>query len=440
MRRKIIVRGPALSNSGYGVQTRFALEALKSHQDKFDIFLIVTGWGRTGWLIEDNDERKWIDDLVQKTQFYFQQHNSNPPPFDLSLQVTIPGEFEQIANFNVGYTAGIESTKAPPEWIQKSNLMNKIITTSNHTKDTLLSTTYRVKVDNNNDMDLRVMVPTEAVSYSIRNYEPKQIPLNLESSFNFLSVAQWGPRKNVEATISSFINEFLNDEDVGLILKMNTTKNCLMDKEYTEVKLTNFIDSVVSGRKRKCKIYFLHGNMTDEEMAGLYSNPKIKALVTTTHGEGFGLPIFEAVCNGLPVIAPAWSGHLDFLFAPKRDKETGKIKMKPFFTKIDYDIAQVQKDAIVPGIIQEDSKWCFVKNYSVRSAMREVFKNHATAVSQANKLKEYVLQTFGVDEQNNKFVNAIIDQLPKAMFENDTFSKIESELKERNILDDIIGL
>ena len=46
MRQKVIVKGPALSQSGYGEQTRFALRALKSREDLFDIFLINIGWGK----------------------------------------------------------------------------------------------------------------------------------------------------------------------------------------------------------------------------------------------------------------------------------------------------------------------------------------------------------------------------------------------------------
>jgi len=57
-------------------------------------------------------------------------------------------------------------------------------------------------------------------------------------------------------------------------------------------------------------------------MQSLYNNPRIKALVNLSHGEGFGLPMFDAACHGLPVIAPSWSGHCDFLHMPLKN---GKI-------------------------------------------------------------------------------------------------------------------
>ena len=142
---------------------------------------------------------------------------------------------------------------------------------------------------------------------------------------------------NFDLTLNkSFLKEFKNDADVGLVLKLNVAKNCVMDKVACEKRVEAVKKKVADA---KCKIYLLHGNMSEEEMAGLYTHPKIKALVSTTHGEGFGLPLFEAVCNGLPVIAPKWSGHVDFLLAPL--KEDGKVRMRNHFTSIEIGRAHV---------------------------------------------------------------------------------------------------
>ena len=67
-KKKILVRGPALSISGYGVQTRFALHALKRYEEYFDIFLTNINWGQTGWLYEDTEERRWLDYTITKTK------------------------------------------------------------------------------------------------------------------------------------------------------------------------------------------------------------------------------------------------------------------------------------------------------------------------------------------------------------------------------------
>ena len=64
MKKKILVRGPALSRSGYGEHVRMVLRSLKTREDILDIYLMNTGWGRTGWNWEDDEERRWFDSLL----------------------------------------------------------------------------------------------------------------------------------------------------------------------------------------------------------------------------------------------------------------------------------------------------------------------------------------------------------------------------------------
>ena len=130
MIKKILVKGPALSRSGYGEQTRFALRALSAYPDLFDVYLVNIQWGHTGQ-ISDIKERSALDNCLLKTA----QHISQNGTFDISLQVTIPNEFEKIAPVNIGYTAGIETTKVAPEWIEKCNdVVDKVVVVSNHSK------------------------------------------------------------------------------------------------------------------------------------------------------------------------------------------------------------------------------------------------------------------------------------------------------------------
>ena len=65
-------------------------------------------------------------------------------------------------------------------------------------------------------------------------------------------------------------------------------------------------------------VYLLHGSLSTEEMNRLYNHPKVKSLVSLTHGEGFGRPLLEASMTGLTVIASAWSGQLDFCLSQRR--------------------------------------------------------------------------------------------------------------------------
>lgn len=102
--KTILVRGPALSRSGYGEQTRFALRALRAYEERFNILLVNTSWGHTGWIADTGEERDWYDYILARGH----QHLQQQLPIDISLQVTIPNEWEKLAEVNIGYTAGIE--------------------------------------------------------------------------------------------------------------------------------------------------------------------------------------------------------------------------------------------------------------------------------------------------------------------------------------------
>tara|TARA_Y100000310_G_scaffold301781_1_gene338548 strand:+ start:779 stop:2767 length:1989 start_codon:yes stop_codon:yes gene_type:complete len=389
MKKKVLVRGPALSSSGYGEHARFILRALRAHENYYEIFFENINWGQTGFLIEDNEERKWMDFLLGKTQHYKQSGGQ----FDVSIQVTIPPEWQKLCPVNIGVTAGIETTRIAPVWIEKCQLVDKIIVPSEHARHAFDNTFYNLKNDQTGqEVEFRNHTPIEVIHYPVKDITPQKLQLKFEHDYNFLTVAQWGPRKNLDNTIKWFIEEF-KDEEVGLVVKASTRKNNLGDRILCRNRLGAFVSKYPD---RKCKIYLVHGNMTEEEMSGLYTHPQIKAIVSTTHGEGFGLPLFEAAYNELPVIAPNWSGHVDFLYAPKKDKK-GKAKNKPHFTKIDYNIAPIQKEAVWEGVLQADSQWCFPKEHSYKSALRDVYKNYGPCKSEAKKLAKYLKENFTKD-------------------------------------------
>ena len=402
MRKRILVRGPALSRSGYGEHTRFLLRALRSREDIFDVFLHNVNWGKTGWIWEQNEEREWFDQVIMKTIEY-SQHGGQ---FDVSMQVTIPNEWEKLAPINIGVTAGIETTKVSPQWVEKSMLMDRIITISEHSKQTYENTSYQAQNNQTGEVinDFRCTTPIDVVHYPVKDYEPAVLDLDFETDFNFLAVAQLSPRKNMPNTIKWFVEEFI-DKEVGLILKLSHTNNSISDRLHT----TNLLKQLANEYPdRKCKIYLLHGSMTDEEMTALYQHPKVKALVTLAHGEGFGLPIFEAAYNELPVIAPDWSGHLDFLYVPVKDKKTGKEKLKAHFAKVKYNLQPIQKEAVWDGVLQADSMWCYAEQGSYKMRLREVHKDYNRFKSQAKKLNGWIRENFTAEQQYEEFVDIVL--------------------------------
>ena len=401
--KKVLVKGPALSQSGYGEQTRFALKALRKYPEFFDIYLLNTTWGRTGWIWEDTEERQWIDGLLQKTMAYTQAGGQ----FDTSLQVLTPIEWQALAPENIGYTAGIETTKVAPEWINPSQGMDKIIVTSNHAKFGLENTSYPAKNNAGQDVMAKISTPITVVNYAVRKTEPDEnFEIELPCEENFLVVAQWSPRKNMEQTVRSFVEEFI-DKEVGLVVKTSTACNAVVDRQFTAARLKELLRDYPD---RKCKVMLLHGDVTDQEMCALYRNPKIKALISLAHGEGFGLPIFEAVCNGLPVIAPAWGGQTDFIYMEQRRKKNKKVtkQVVPMISTVEFDVKPVQPEAVWQGFIVPDAGWCFPKDFRYKARLRECLKNYGPLKSQAKKLQEHVLEHFTEERQYKQFAEAML--------------------------------
>ena len=217
MKKKIFVRGPVLSQSGYGEQARFALRCLRSREDLFDIYINPINWGQTGWIWEDNEFRRWMDERIAITSDLVAQKQMQP---DMSLQITIPNEFQKLAPLNYGYTAGIETTNVSPGWLVKANEMDGMIVISEFAKTGFTDTIATAQnQETGEEMPYRMETGITAVNYAVRNIEPEEIPnFELDKNFNFLVVSQMGPRKNMENTLLWWVEEFI-DQNVGLIIK-----------------------------------------------------------------------------------------------------------------------------------------------------------------------------------------------------------------------------
>ena len=398
MLKKVLIKGPVLSRSGYGEQARFALRALQSRPDLFDIYIVNIPWGRTGQISAVDEEANLIHEILMKTQAYVQQKGQ----FDVSLQVTIPNEFEKIAPVNIGYTAGIETTKVSPQWIAKSNeTVDKIIVVSNHSKKVFEQTKYDVKDQAGNEhKGWGLQVPVETVNYPVRMFEPKELSIEFRTNKNFLAVAQWGPRKNLENTIKWFVEAFADDEDVGLVVKTSTASDSAMDRELTQKRLEALLKAC---GPRKCSVYLIHGEVSPGNLAWLYEHPTMKAMINIGHGEGYGLPLFEAAYHGLPLITTTWSGQMDFICKPNK-----KGKQVPRVIKVDYDIKEVQKHAVWNGVIQADSKWAYAKENSYKRALKESLEKETHWRNEAEALKNHIHKNFSSEIIYSNFVEEVL--------------------------------
>ena len=405
MKKKIFVRAPVLSATGYGEQSRFALRALRSQEDLFDIYIQPIPWGKSGWIWRNNEEREWIDARIAETQILLSQKNLKP---DMSLQITIPNEFQKMAPINIGYTAGIETDRVAPLWLQKGNEMDKILVVSEHAK----SSYQRTHVTLSDDRKYALGTTIDVVHETTPLAESESIPeFNPRHDFNFLAVSQFGPRKNFENTIKWFVENF-KDQDVGLILKTSIKGGSHLDLLATEKNLKAILAPF---EDRKCSVSLLHGDLSEGQMRALYEHDKVKCLVNIAHGEGFGLPLFEAARLALPIITVPWSGQLDFLRHNGED----------LFTKVAFAMKPVQDTAVWEGVIQKNSMWAYADEGSFKESLTWVLNNHDEALTTANKLQPLLQAKFDTEKLYKGFCEAIWSPSDEELEWLDTKSTLE---------------
>ena len=257
--------------------------------------------------------------------------------------------------------------------------------------------------------ELRNYTPVDVVNYPVKSFEPVEdiVNMKLDTKFNFLTVAQTGPRKNVNNLVAGFVEEFHDDKDTGLVIKLFTRNNSVIDREETTINLQRILRNWPD---KKCKVYLLHGAMTDAEINSLYNNKKIKGYVSLTHGEGFGLPLFEAAYNGLPVIVPPWSGQMDFLMAPsatRSKKKNAKPKLTPHCLQVEYTLQPIPDEVVWDGVLIKESMWAVPNIDNARKRMRDLKGNYRKWKTTATRLKKHINDNFTEEKVYGDFVESV---------------------------------
>jgi len=407
MKPMMIFVAPVQSRSGYGEHSRDILRALFKI-DKYDISVLPIRWGATPL----NALKKGIDDDILSKLLYVPQLPRKP---DISIQLTVPNEFQQMADFNVGITAGIETNMCSAQWLEGLNRMNFNIVPSKFVKNVFEGTAYTKNDQATNQVvgqlksEKPIFVLFEGANTSIYRKEksiPTQIRLTLNEipeDFLFLFVGHWlqgglgHDRKDVGMLIKTFLETFRNRKTKpALLLKVGNTFSH-MDRMETVNKIESIKHSVKGNLPN---IYLLFGELTAEEMNGLYNHSKVKAHISFTKGEGFGRPLLEATFSEKPVIVSGWSGHVDFLPPSLALLLPGEVK-------------QVHPSAVWNGVIEAQSKW-FNVNYSFASnTMLDLFNRYDMYLPNAKVLADKNKHEFSFDKMVEEFDKILTENVPK---------------------------
>lgn len=403
----LVFQAPFFTRSGYGDHARDILRSL-FQLDKYDVKIVPMRWGNTPQNQADPTSefgQKMLANVVT-------QVNRKP---DIFIQMSVANEFEPKGTFNIGITAGVETTVIPKEFIDGANKMDLILVPSQFTKSLFDKTQYQEQNTQTKEVirTFKTEKPVEVLFEGVDieryvNFPPAQNDIleGIQTDFNFLFVGHWlkgnlgQDRKDVGMVIKTFATVFKylpKDKRPGLILKTSHAGFSVIDRENIREKIEN----VIKDLSDVPPIYLLHGDLSDTEMAQLYNHPKVKAMVSFTKGEGYGRPLAEFATTGKPMLVSNWSGQVDFL--PKEHT-----------ILLDGTLTDVHESAADKFLLKE-SKW-FTVNYSdAANKMYQLFNDYDSHLKQSSGLRTNIINNFTLDkmtEELDKIMDKYVGNVP----------------------------
>jgi glycosyltransferase involved in cell wall biosynthesis len=396
--------------------------------DKYDIKIIPLRWGNTPQNQVDGESEfgRWMLERV------ITEVGEKP---DVFMQVSVANEFEPKGHYNIGVTAGVETTIAPKDFIDGSNKMDLIIVPSNFTKQNLGGTVYQQKDNQTGEIvgEIKTTTPIEVLFEGVDTEifskgSNKDVLANVKEDFNFLIVGHWlkgdlgQDRKDIGMAIKTFATVFQympKDKRPGLIVKTSHAGFSVIDREGTREKL----ESVLKSFGEKCpSIYLLHGDMEETDMSNLYHHPKVKAMISFAKGEGYGRPMAEFTLTGKPIIASGWSGQMDFL------PTDNAVLLEGSLTPVHESAAD--------QFCMKEAQW-FTANYSnAANKIYDVYNNYNAYLQKSAGLKENTLKNFTLDKMNEKFeqiLNTYVKEQPKLVpFNMPTVNSTKMQIPKLN--------
>ena len=400
----LVVSCPIDTYSGYGARARDFVQSIID-TDKYDVKILSQRWGGTrfGYLKDHKNDSLASRIIAQLTQ--------QP---DIWIQITVPNEFQKVGKYNIGVTAGIETTLCDPSWIQGCNNMDLVLVSAQHAKKVFEESKFNMQDPNTGQVTGQVELTTKVEvlfeGADIEKYTPLAWPVkldlnNIPEMFCFLTIGHWLPgaigedRKNIGYTIKAFLETFKNKKDQpALILKVQAgSGTSIMDREAVLDKI-DAIRQTVKGKLPN--IYLLHGDMTDAEVNELYNHGKVKAMISLTKGEGFGRPLLEFSLVNKPIIASGWSGHTDFLDVQ-------------FVKQIGGTLNNVHPSAVVDKMILGESLWFRPDDALVGKALKDVFEDYKIYKDLAKRQGYKSRTEFSYEKMRETLDNLLTQYIPE---------------------------
>ena len=411
MKNTFVISCPIDTYSGYGARSRDFVKSL-IELDQYEVKILAQRWGRTSDNFIDSNKEKWgflkqhiIPQLAEKPDYW--------------CQITVPNEFQPVGKYNIGLTAGIETTVCDGSWIEGCNKMDLILTSSNHSKRVFETSTFYK--DGKEDQLIKLEKPVKVLLEGadldtfkiIKTFKNKELYNHINDISEkdaYLFVGHWmqgelgHDRKNVGLLVKMFYEIFKEVKNKpALILKSSVVGGSLSDREEILRRLDMIKDSIPS--KDLPSIYLIHGELSDKEMNEVYNHPKIKTMVCLTKGEGFGRPLLEFSLVDKPIITTGWSGHTDFL----NEGDVGFIS---------GELENVHGSAHVPNMLLKESQWFKPNLGDIKYLFNDTNKNYKDWLTKAKRQGKISRENFSFEKMKEQLKNHLevsLPNLPKKM-------------------------
>ena len=208
-------------------------------------------------------------------------------------------------------------------------------------------------------------------------YSPKTAPLRLETNktFKFLFVGGGILRKGIDVLLQAFVETFTSDDNVALVLKEFGAGTV-----YEALNIPTWLESCKAANPNMPEILHLTEELSLAEMPSLYT--ACNCLVHPYRGEGFGLPIAEAMASELPVIVTGFGAALDFCndenayLIPAEKKQFPEKQVDQTLATVDYPF------------------WGEPDLEALKALLRHVYDNRKEAKAKGKKARKTIVGGF----------------------------------------------
>ena len=343
--------GPVFDYTGYGEANRHFVKAL--HEAGVDVRVVpvsyvpdIADFGALGQLCKE---------LSQKTNDY-----------EVKILHVTPDQYSKFyehGKYHIGHLFW-ETSKIPQEFADGARTMQEIWTGSQTNAAAIEAA----------GVNAPIFICPQAIETERDESKPYSLP-NFDG-YLFYSIFEWNERKNPRTLIRAFYEEFSESENVGLLVKTYYKNFSERDSDYLTGELKRLKREYGGGR---APVFAFRHLMDRHQVNRLHQTGD--CFVLPHRGEGWGIPIAEAMVYGKPAITTGYGGLNDYL----TDQTAYRLP---------YKMIPVEGIDLNHRWYTPDQRWANVEIADLRAAMRRVFNERKEAEAIGKAGQQFVKDNF----------------------------------------------